>query len=115
MGRVVIVMGGMCGIGVVIFIVLKDVGYLVVVNYGGNDEVVVKFNLEIGIVIYKWDVGDFGVCVEGVVEVKGVFGLVEILVNNVGIMWDVMFYKLDKDNWDVVIWINLDSCFNMVC
>lgn len=37
MSRVVFVIGGIWGIGEVICIMLKVVGYMVVVNYGGND------------------------------------------------------------------------------
>lgn len=41
-------------------------------------------------------------------------GLVDIFVNNVGIMCDMMLCKFDKVNWDVVICINFDFVFNMM-
>ncbi len=113
MGRVALVTGGTRGIGAAISIALRDAGYSVAANYGGNDEAAAKFNSETGIATYKWDVGDFGACQEGVSEVKGALGPVEILVNNAGITRDAMLHKLDKDNWDAVIRTNLDSCFNM--
>lgn len=44
-------------------------------------------------------------------QVEEVFGLVDILVNNVGINCDVMLYKLMEVDWDMVIDVNLKGIF----
>lgn len=67
MSKVVLVMGGICGIGEVILCGLKDVGYIVVVIYVGNMEKVEVFKVEIGIYVYKWDVFNLEECVVGIV------------------------------------------------
>jgi len=38
---------------------------------------------------------------------------VDILVNNAGITRDATFRKLDKEAWDAVLRVNLDSMFNV--
>lgn len=64
---VVLVIGGLCGIGVVILKVFKVEGYEVVVMFVGNEEKVVVFIVEIGIKIYKWNVVDYEVLKVGIV------------------------------------------------
>ena len=62
MSKVAVVTGGTRGIGHAISIELKNRGYRVVANYGGNDEAAQKFQTETGIPIFKWDVGDYDAC-----------------------------------------------------
>lgn len=87
---------------------------MVVVNYVGNDDVVCVFIDEIGIKIYKWLVVDYDVCIVGIVQVEEELGLIVVLVNNVGIICDVMFYKMIFVQWKEVIDINLMGVFNMI-
>ena len=54
--------GGTRGIGEAICLALKDAGYTVVANYGGNDEAAQKFTAATGIPAYKFDVGDYEAC-----------------------------------------------------
>ena len=58
-GRVALVTGGTRGIGEAISVALKDAGYKVAANYGGNDEKAKAFNERTGIPVYKFDVGNF--------------------------------------------------------
>lgn len=44
-------------------------------------------------------------------EVIFIFGLVDILVNNVGIICDNFFMCMKEDEWDDVININLKGVF----
>jgi len=41
------------------------------------------------------------------------FGGVDALVNNAGILRDVMFHKMSEAEWDSVIAVNLKGCFNV--
>lgn len=40
------------------------------------------------------------------------FGTVDILVNNAGITHDVMLHKMNENDWDIVLGVNLKGCFN---
>lgn len=113
MGRVALVTGGTRGIGGAVSRALKDAGYNVAANYGGNDEAANAFKSETGIPVFKWDVGDYEACAAGVVAVENEVGPVEVLVNNAGVSRDATLHKMTEDQWSTVIRTNLDSVFNM--
>ena len=113
MARVALVTGGSRGIGAAISKTLKEQGFTVAASYAGNDEAANKFKDETGIPVFKWDVGDFDACAEGVKKVEAEVGPVDVLVNNAGITRDGFFHKMTKDQWSAVIRTNLDSLFNM--
>jgi len=112
-GRVAIVTGGTRGIGRAICVALKDAGYKVAANYGGNDEVAKAFSAETGIPAFKWDVSDFDACKTGVEGVVKELGPVDVLVNNAGITRDATMHRMTFEQWNAVIQTNLSSCFNM--
>jgi acetoacetyl-CoA reductase len=113
MARIAIVTGGTRGIGAAIARGLKNAGYTVAANYGGNDEAAAKFKAETGIAVFKWDVGNPEACAAGVKQVEASLGPVDVLVNNAGITRDGMFHKMTWDQWKAVIGTNLDSMFAM--
>jgi acetoacetyl-CoA reductase len=113
MARVAVVTGGTRGIGQAISIALKNKGYRVAANYGGNDAAARQFQAESGIPVYRWDVSDYGACEKGVASVTRELGPIDVLVNNAGITRDGMLHRMTKDNWDAVLHTNLDSVFNM--
>ena len=113
MSRVALVTGGTRGIGHAISQALKNAGYKVAANYGGNDEAATKFKAETGIPVFKWDVSNYEACAEGLKKVEAEVGPIEILVNNAGITRDAMFHKMTADHWNAVISTNLGSLFNM--
>lgn len=113
MARTALVTGGSRGIGAAISIALKDAGYNVAANYGGNDEAAEAFKEKTGIPVYKFDVGDFDACKAGVAAIEADLGPVEVLVNNAGITRDGMLHKMSLENWRAVIGTNLDSVFNL--
>ena len=113
MTRVAVVTGGTRGIGHAISIALKNKGCRVAATYAGNDTAARQFQAETGIPIYKFDVGDYAACQEGVTRITRDLGPVDILVNNAGITRDSMLHRMTKENWDAVIHTNLDSVFNM--
>lgn len=114
MSRVAIVTGGTRGIGHAISVELKNRGYRVVANYGGNDEAARKFQAETDIQVYKWDVGDYEACVAGLKEVETQVGPIDIIVNNAGVTRDAMLHRMTAQQWRDVIRVDLDSVFNMV-
>lgn len=113
MTRVALVTGGTRGIGAAICRALKDAGYAVAANYGGNDEVADAFSKQTGIPVFKWDVSDFDSCAEGIAKVEAALGPVDVLVNNAGITRDTTLHRMSKEKWSEVISTNLDSMFNM--
>lgn len=111
--RVALVTGGTRGIGAAIAVALRDAGYRVAANYGGNDEGARKFHEETGIPVYRFDVSDFAACRDGVARVEAEVGPIDILVNNAGITRDVTLHKMTPEQWRAVIATNLDSLFNV--
>ena len=58
MGSIDLVPGGTRGIGESISIALKEAGYSVAANYGGNDQAAQEFTKRTGIPAFKFDVSD---------------------------------------------------------
>lgn len=113
MARVAIVTGGTRGIGRAICVALKDAGFSVAANYGGNDEAAQRFSEETGIAAYKWNVADYEACQQGCARVAEEHGSVDALVNNAGITRDATIIRMTHEDWQAVIDTNLGSCFNM--
>ncbi|TNE36042.1 MAG: acetoacetyl-CoA reductase [Alphaproteobacteria bacterium] len=113
MSRVAVVTGGTRGIGRAISIALKDAGYTVAANFGGNEAAAEEFKKETGIAVFKFDVGNFAECEKGIAVIEAELGPVDVLVNNAGVTRDGMLHKLTPEAWDDVIRIDLTSCFNM--
>jgi acetoacetyl-CoA reductase len=111
MARVALVTGGTRGIGAAISKAMKEAGYTVAANYGGNDEAAQKFKGETGIPVYKFDVSDAAACEAGIRTIESELGPVDVLVNNAGITRDGMFHRMTFDQWQAVIRTNLDSMF----
>jgi acetoacetyl-CoA reductase len=113
MGKVALVTGGTRGIGAAICRALKQAGYNVAANYGGNDEAAKDFKKETKIPVFKWDVADYVACEQGVVALENEVGPIDVLVNNAGISRDAMLQKMSHEQWAEVLRTNLGSLFNM--
>ncbi|GAB5470649.1 MAG: acetoacetyl-CoA reductase [Rhodospirillales bacterium] len=113
MARLALVTGGTRGIGAAISTSLKESGYRVVANYGGNDEAAQAFTAETGIEAKKFDVSDFEACKQAIEQIVGEHGPIEVVVNNAGITRDATMHRMDHAAWQAVIDTNLGSCFNV--
>jgi len=113
MARVALVTGGTRGIGHAISARLKADGFKVAANYAGNTEAANATAKELGISVYRWDVGDEVQCKEGLAKVEAEVGPVDVLVNNAGITKDSFFHKMSAEQWRDVIRVDLDSLFFM--
>lgn len=113
MTKVALVTGGSRGIGAAIAIALKEAGYAVAASYAGNDEKAAAFTAQTGIKTYKWDVGNYDACKEGIANVEADLGPIDVLVNNAGITRDSMFHRMTPEQWQEVISTNLNGVFNM--
>ncbi|ALN72179.1 acetoacetyl-CoA reductase [Aureimonas sp. AU20] len=113
MSKVAIVTGGTRGIGAAVSKALQRAGYTVAANYAGNDAAAEAFRAETGIAVFKWDVGSYESCTDGIKKVEAELGPLAILVNNAGITRDAMFHKMTPEQWSAVINTNLTGLFNM--
>lgn len=111
MARVALVTGGTRGIGKAISLALKEAGYTVAANYGGNDEAANKFKAQTGIPVFKFSVADCAACAQGIAAVEAGLGPIDILINNAGITRDGMMHKMHQDSWEAVINTNLNSLY----
>lgn len=112
MARVALVTGGTRGIGEAISVALKDAGYIVAANYGGNDQAAAEFTERTGIKAYKFDVSDFEAVKAAVAQITADLGPIDVLVNNAGITRDGVMHRMNFEQWNAVIQTNLASCFN---
>jgi acetoacetyl-CoA reductase len=113
MTRTALVTGGTRGIGRAISERLARDGYKVAANYAGNDEAAQRCAEELGVAVFKWDVGDYDACARGLAAVAEALGPVDVLVNNAGVTRDAMLHKMTREQWDEVIRIDLTSVFNL--
>ena len=111
MARVALVTGGTRGIGEAISKGLKEAGFTVAANYGGNDEAANAFKAATGIPVFRFDVADPAACEAGIKAVEAEVGPVDVLVNNAGITRDGMFHRMSFEQWTAVLKTNLDSAF----
>ena len=79
MARVAVVTGGTRGIGRAIAVGLKNAGYTVAANYGSDDAAAEQFQNDTGIPVFKFNVGDFHSCQDGVKAIEVELGPVEVL------------------------------------
>jgi acetoacetyl-CoA reductase len=59
------------------------------------------------------DVTDFDQCGQVINTIIEEYGNIDVLVNNAGITRDSVFTKMTKEQWDVVLTVNLDGMFNV--
>lgn len=118
--KVALVTGGMGGIGTAVCHSLANQGARVIATYnrGGDHESAKLWHEEqlakgYDFAIYYVDVADFQSCKKMIDDVENEFNRIDILVNNAGITRDMQFYKMDLDQWQIVLRTNLDSIFNM--
>ncbi len=112
MAKTALVTGGTRGIGEAISVALRDAGYQVAANYGGNDQAAKDFTERTGIPAYKFDVSDFDAVADGIRRIEQDLGPIDVLINNAGITRDGTLHKMGHEQWQQVIDTNLGSCFN---
>ncbi|MBK5929511.1 acetoacetyl-CoA reductase [Halochromatium salexigens] len=112
MAKTALITGGTRGIGEAISVALKEAGYQVAANYGGNNQAAQAFTQRTGIPAYRFDVADFDAVAAGITRIEQELAPIDVLVNNAGITRDGTLHKMRPDQWQQVIDTNLGSCFN---
>jgi acetoacetyl-CoA reductase len=120
-GAVAVVTGASRGIGNAIAEELGRGGAKVVVNYSGSqepaEELAEKINQTGGggeAVAIQADVGDPNDAQRLIDQTIEQFGRIDILVNNAGINVDKTMDKLEVEDWQKVIELDLNGCFYTV-
>ena len=116
-GKTAIVTGAGRGIGRAIAKELADTGANVVINYSTSAQpaqALAEELKELGVktLAIQADVTAFDQVTQMVRKTIEAFGQIDILVNNAGITRDKTLKNMDKEHWDEVIHVNLDSVFN---
>jgi len=116
-GKVALVTGGSRGIGRAIALELARQGTDVVVNYVSNADAAAQVVVEIvelgrRALAVQGDVGDFGQAAALVETTVETLGQLDILVNNAGITRDTLLLRMQEEDWDVVLRVNLKGAFN---
>ena len=125
-GKVVVVTGSGRGIGREMALMMANFGAKVVVNdIGGTErgdgtdrvpamEVVAEINESGGeAAAHFGSVSDFESAQNIVDTALEKFGRLDVVVNNAGILRDVIFHKMTEDDWDAVIDVHLKGSFNV--
>jgi len=124
-GKVVVVTGAGRGIGAAIARLMAAEGASVVVNdvgvslagTGGDEapahEVVAEIEKAGGAAVANTDsVAGFASAGKIIQCAVDTFGRIDCVVNNAGILRDVIFHKMTEDDWDAVLTVMLKGAFN---
>ena len=112
-GQIAIITGGARGIGEGICEVFCKEGAIVALwDVLDGEEVVTKISDKGGDIFYqKVDVTNQESVDAAVAEIIKKYQKIDILINNAGVIRDRSFLKMTREEWDVVMSVNVDSLF----
>ena len=112
-GQLAIITGGARGIGVGICKVFTDAGATVALwDVGDGQPVVDEISAKGGKIFYqKVDVTSKESTDAAVTEIMEKHGRIDILINNAGIIRDRSFMKMEEEEWNSVMNVNVNSLF----
>jgi len=118
-GKNAIVTGGSQGIGAAIAQELAREGANVCLTYRKHEEEAQTYAEEIRslgckALAVKCDIASFAEAAAAVQAAIKAFGSLQILVNNAGMNWDGVSWKMTEEQWDRVIDVNLKGYFNFI-
>lgn len=118
-GKVAIITGAARGIGKSIAVRFAEAGCNIAFTdlaIDENAQAVEKEIAALGVKVkaYASNAADFEDTHEVVKKIHEDFGKIDILVNNAGITRDGLMMRMNEQQWDMVINVNLKSAFNFV-
>ena len=117
-GKIIIITGASRGIGKGIAEVFAQHGANIVFTYHSSDEKakILAENLSVDgckAKGYKSDASDFAAAQQLIDDVIQDFGSIDVLVNNAGITKDNLLMRMNEDDFDNVMKVNMNSVFNL--
>ena len=116
--KVALITGASRGIGKAIALELARNKANIVINYNSDEEealdavqAIKKEGVEC--IAVKADVSNFESCSAMIDAIKKKFGSLDILVNNAGALSDKTLKNMTKEQWDLIIKVNLTGTFNV--
>jgi len=118
-GKVALVTGGSLGIGTAIAVDLAANGADVALTYRRHEDEANEIARQIEALgqralVLQADVSSFEDAQRVVRETHEQLGGFDILVNNAGMNWDGVIWKMEEEQWDRVIAVDLKGCFNHI-
>lgn len=118
MSKVALITGATRGIGKQIAIKLAKEGYNIAINYRKENEELENTKREIEeqnvkCLAVQGDVSNFEDTKRFVDEVINEFGAIDVLVNNAGITKDMLILRMQKEDFESVVNVNLTGTFNV--
>lgn len=110
--KVALVTGSAQGIGKAIAVAMAKEGAKVIIS-DINLELAEQTAKEVGGTAIKFNVADLPEVEAAVKQSIEKFGRIDILVNNAGITKDNLLLRMKKEDWDLVLSINLTGVFNL--
>jgi len=116
--KVALVTGASRGIGKAIAVELAKNNINVIINYNKDETEALKVVGELKklgseSIAVKADVSNFEDCAAMIEIIRKEFGYLDVLVNNAGALSDKTLKNMTKEQWDLVIKINLNGVFNV--
>jgi 3-oxoacyl-[acyl-carrier protein] reductase len=117
MNRTVLITGGARGIGKAISEIFAKYEYNVVINYFNSEEAAKKLEKD----LINQGFSALAICadvtkrvqIEKLIDtVHGVFGSIDVLVNNAGVSQNKLFTDTTEEEWDSMIDVHLKGLFN---
>lgn len=115
-GKVVVITGGTRGIGEGIVQTFAQHGATVIFTYFSSNSKALKLENKLKSITtikgFQADASDYNDTQFLINKVIQKFHKVDILINNAGIIRDNLIIRMNKEDWDTIIKVNLTSVFN---
>ncbi len=117
-GKVALITGGSRGIGKSMVEVFVEQGASVAFTYRSSAEEALAIADGLNsdsqkVKAYQSDAASFEAAESLTKEILAEFGKIDVLINNAGITKDNLLLRMNEDQWDAVINVNLKSVFNL--
>lgn len=116
-GKTALITGASRGIGRAIALLYAEQGCNIAFTYINEDQEATELTTQlhskgVQVLCLKSDAADFAAAHEVVNQVVETFGRLDILVCNAGITHDTLLMRMNEEQWDSVLSVNLKSVFN---
>jgi len=114
-GKVALITGGSRGIGASIVRKFVEAGAKVVFTYRSSSAAADKLVEEIGsnVTALQSDASNYEQAEQLIKQVMEMHGQIDVLINNAGITKDNLLLRMNEEQWDSIMDVNLKSVFNL--